>query len=412
MINKYLKPLYKNSVSFYLNRTIGELAKDMSFTSQFEDNVKRIVGEAPGEGGVKVRYQSGVLTIIQRLDADYNTRITMKRALANDLFVVYKAELIPIGFDDFSVSASNIMLDGSYTDLISPYAANDGGSFMGGNHLYGGMQTANHVYVKVWLDAELITSDFILKTCKEVLVETQNILFKNLSLPDKITALVETQTYKISDNNIDVSIRVVSQLTLTISFFYGCMNVITPVYNRIYVAHSAINTINAFSASADYGDYSSYPNVEKAIFTDAATKYCIDVWLDTETGLAKNPRQNINKCYIVEGNKCYHVPLYGFLNVTPGAIFRFRGGYKLFKNMAGGDWLSVAKMVQGTKRLYVDYCNTSAATIAIDTPVGLVGKQAKVLRKDATIDVDDYFPLTEKINIKATGYGNVEFQIL
>lgn len=376
-----------------------------------------------------VKYSSGVLTIISKYSKDYNIRIKMSQDLANDLFCINSAFLImnngSITPEDFTTPNIKEVLRGTSTDLIGPYILN-GTGFVSGNHLAGPggtSKTAEMLSVEVFADGVELLDSTAYNDVEELVVKMKTEVYDYTDLASGIETVNfnEYHTYRIIDGKIEAIIEQVAVRNCSFTRLYGIQNVSFPDVPNIYVAHSAINTTQAYVNTANYGTKAAYPNVEKAIYSDTTSSNCVAVWLDRSRGLGLLPQSvdTSTAAYLVANVKGYHVVIYS--TVTPrvlniGEKMFYRGGYYPFENLSSD--ANVFAYIQkdnvtGLKYLYVDFARTETTDklITISSPE-LTGKILEVTSADSTITItSDLFVLGDGVTIKSTGYGNIKILI-
>lgn len=382
-----------------------------------------------GVANQAVKYSGGRLTIISKYSKDYNIRIIMAEGLANDLFCVNSAFLIPnsgvISASDFTSANSKEVLRGTSTDLIGPYILN-GTGFVSGNHLAGPSgtsKTAKMLSVNVYADGVELSDSISIHDAKEVVVKMKTEVYDYTDLASNIETVNfnEYHTYRIIDGKIEAIIEQVAVRNCSFTRLYGVQNVSMPDVPNIYVAHSAIKTTQAYDNTANYGTKPSYPNVEKAIFSSSDSKYCVAVDMDRTRGLGLNPQSvdSSTASYLVANVKGYHVLIYStttprLLNI--GEKMFYRGTYHPFENLSSDP--NVFAYIQkdnitGNKYLFVDFARTETSDklVSISSPE-LIGKILEVAAADSTITTtSDLFVLGDGVTVKSTGYGNIKILI-
>lgn len=373
-----------------------------------------------------VKYSNGELTIIGKYSKTKNVRIVMAEALANELFCVNSMFLIPnagvITENDFIAGNLKEVLRGTSTDLIGPYILN-GTNFVSGNHLAGSLKTAEMLSVNIYVDGVEIVEGTDIYDAKEVVVKVKTEVYDYTELINNSLEVVnfnEYHTYRIVDGKIEAIIEQVAVRNCSFTRLYGIQNVSVPDEPNIYVAHSAIKTTQAYVNTANYGTKATYPDVEKAIYSDTSSVDCVAVWLDLSRGLGQTQRVDTTAAaYLVATTKGYHVVIYS--TTTPrtlniGESMFYRGGYFPFENLSP-DVNAFAYIqkdnVTGLKYLYVDFARTETTDrfLTISSPE-LTGKILEVTSADSTITItSDLFVLGDGVTIKSTGYGNIKVLI-
>lgn len=173
-----------------------------------------LLGQNLGSQWIKKEGEN--IYIISRLDSTADILYWFKKCMFNELFTFYKVALIDDRlFSPFTISDSIPMtiLNWAYSDNIGPFDVN-GGGWCGGNHSYKNeIRTARNVSYRVFINGfelkhdTLALSDNIKIIVKNDILNPVRVTERNGISPLNDLLCVESVTYKIIKNNIQVSVK-------------------------------------------------------------------------------------------------------------------------------------------------------------------------------------------------------------
>lgn len=304
------------------------------------------------------------------------------------------------------------------TDLVSPYsnviAENGTTSFagtVGGNHgttSATGYPTAKNISHDVYVNGKRLedgvhASDEFVLIVKNAISPSNYIDASTGARKDVIEEIV---TYRVTPNNVEVSVAITPSENITISGYAG-LQMVANVFNGI-VYFTEQNIERAIDGKRyNSPTYPSYDGVA-SVYTDKVNDVFVtytnrNVGLGTLSNIGSIPVH-----YLSTNKKIYSHLLGNPLSINANETVYYSGGYTFMAPIKCVGALSAYFIKEnGTKEYIVDF-NSSVSTF-LEAPE-LMGREIEVIEKSDTITVDN-FATPKGLKIVSTGIGSVRFKV-